>query len=326
MKQLLLYVHGVGIRIETDDYRFYDIVKDYYKIFLTDSLDDINISVLFSDSIEHSDIFADKSIAQLGEGLYVTDSGLAWENSFGFHCDMEIKSEKTWHLSGYHDDLSLDLTDVDMTKNFIRSMRWLIHFPLFEMLNRQHNIGLIHASAVANNNTSLVFSGLNKVGKSSLARYFVEKLGYDYLSDNFLLHNSKNLFAFPEKARLSEDAIRYYNIQKIEPQIYNKYQVNISENKVQKQCDIRNIYFVNNGKELTLKSIRHNEYKVKIDAAHRYLKEFSEYEYLSFLDIFESKVGKRKEVKLNASVNFFQLTIPLDWNLTDVVKAVEKCL
>lgn len=326
MKQLLLSVHGVGIKVQTDDYRFYDIVKDYYKIFIIDNLDDINIAVLFSDSVNHSDVVSDTSNARFGEGLYVTDSGLAWENNFGFHCSLKIKSKRAWYISGYHDDLSRDLTDVEMTKNFIRSMRWLIHFPLFEMLNRQHNIGLIHASAVANKNTSLVFSGLNKVGKSSLARYFVEKLGYDYLSDNFLLHDHKSLFAFPEKARLSEDAIKYYNVQTVEPQIYNKFQLSISENKVKKECDIKNVYFVNNGKDLYLKSISQNEYMAKIDAAHRYLKEFSEYEYLSFLDIFESKVGKRNEVELNASVNFFQLTIPLDWSLTEVVKAVEKCL
>lgn len=326
MKQLLLHIHGLSVRVKTDNSLFYELVRDYYKLFISNSLNSINIDVLFSKGLCHSDVLADPNKVRFGDGIYITKTGLAWKNSFGFHCSLQIQNSNSWLISGYHDDLSKCSNGEETTKNLIRSMRWLIHFPLFEMLNRQKNIGVIHASAVANENTSLVFSGLNKVGKSSLARYFVEKLNYDYLSDNFLLHNEKTLFAFPEKARLSKDAIAYYDLEVNEPQIYDKYQVSIAENRVQKTCDLRNVYLINNGGSVCLKPISHEEYKTKIDAVHRYLKEFSEYEYLSFLDMFHPIIGKRNIATLNASANYFQLTIPLDWSLKDVVFEVNKCL
>jgi len=320
-------VHGLVLQIRTDEDQFADLVDQYYSVFRVGYVNNINITVYFSHTIPWSE----KTIAienkRFGEGVYVGENELYWKNEFGFHCCLKIIDRKQWALQGFHDDLLYNYNSAEILKNMIRSMRWLVHFPVFEMLNRNKGIGVMHASAVSSEKETLVFAGLNKVGKSTLARYFYEKYGYQYLSDNFLLHDEKKVYAFPEKVRLSKEAIKYYGISDQKDSfVYGKKQLNVPNDRILQNSCLQKIFFINNGKTIKINSISHTEFKNMISSAHRYLKEFSEYEFLSFLDLYNKNIGNRQNCDIDSSCLFYELTLPLNWDLKKVVENIYKCL
>lgn len=320
-------VHGLVVQIRTDEDRFADLVDQYYSVFAVGSVNNVNIAVYFSPISPWSE----KKIAienkRFGEGIYVGKNELYWKNEFGFHCRLHVVDRTHWTVQGFHDDLLNNCRPAEILKNMIRSMRWLVHFPIFEMLNRNKGIGVMHASAVSSEKETLVFAGLNKVGKSSLARYFYEKHGYQYISDNFLLHDEKILYAFPEKVRLSKEAIEYYGISDQEASyVYGKKQLNIPNDRVLLNSSLQKIFFVNNGRTINIDSISYIEFKNMISSAHRYLKEFSEYEFLSFLDLYNEHIGNRQNCDIDSSCLFYELTLPLNWDLKKVAENICECL
>jgi len=93
-----------------------------------------------------------------------------------------------------------------------QAMRLLIHFPVFSLLEHNQGISVIHGAAVARDGRVVVLSGLDGVGKSTLAQYLCRERGFSLLSDNFLLTDGKQIFAFPEMTRLANDSVRSLGI------------------------------------------------------------------------------------------------------------------
>ena len=85
-------------------------------------------------------------------------------------------------------------------------MRFLIHFPLFWLLRKNKNIELMHASAIAKNNKAMILAGFDGVGKSTLAAYLCTRKGFTFLTDNFLVFDSKYVYSFPELIRLDSNS------------------------------------------------------------------------------------------------------------------------
>ena len=322
-----LNIHGLNVSLQTDDEKFYKLILEYYDPFVSQENDKSAIEILFSRRTSRNARYDYRNSKRYGENLYLGKSGFSWSNKFGFRCSIQLNSADHWIVEGHHDDLLLNDNPDDILKNMIRSMRWLIHFPVFEMLNRTRGLGLIHASAVANSETSLIFSGLNKVGKSSLARFYFEHKNYQYISDNFLLHDESLIYAFPEKVRLSDDAMNYYGLIHDEsPKVYEKRQLNVPLESIKSNAKIDKIFYVVNGKKLQIKNLGSPDYNKTIDAAHRYLKEFSEYEFFSFLDLFSDIIGQRKRISIASHFDFFELTLPMNWQIESVVEEIQKCI
>ena len=63
--------------------------------------------------------------------------------------------------------------------------------------------------------------------------------------------------------------------------MYGKKQLSIPNERVLRNSNLQKIFFINNGRTINIESISHTNFKNMINSAHRYLKEFSEYEYLS---------------------------------------------
>ena len=328
MIELKLNVHGITVKVLTDEIKFAQLIEQYYSTFLNENVGlNVNITVEFSHKIPLTDREITKNAKRYGEGVYLNTNTLFWKNEFGFRCSLKIIEKNQWMIQGYHFDILKTLDETEILKNMIRSMRWLIHFPIFEMLNRSLNINLMHASAVSSISNTFVFAGLNKVGKSSLARYFYEKLNYYYLSDNFLLHDQEQIYSFPEKARLTGDAMDFYGLSEAgTTDVYGKKQILVPTDRVLKNIELQKIYFVNNGETLSVRKLDVHEYNNMINAAHRYLKEFSEYEYLSFLDVYSDIIGERKECIISESCLYYELTFPLNWDIESVVERVTECL
>lgn len=321
-------VHGLKVQLKTDDEKFSNLVSQYYSVFSSrPDFTNPNITVEYSMNIDLNWDEIHAKSKRFGEGIYLTNDSLFWKNEYGFCCSLQIIKKNRWILRGFHYDILKCNDETDVLKNMIRSMRWLIHFPLFEMLNRCMGINLMHASAISSGSSTFIFAGLNKVGKSSLARFFYENLNYFYLSDNFLLHDKDMAYAFPEKVRLTDAAVEYYGIDPLKASnVYGKKQIQIPDNRVLKKTELQRIYYVNNGLDLAVNRISFNEFDTKILCAHRYLKEFGEYEYLSFLDMFTDVVGVRCDNNINKECLFYELTLPLNWDLDSIVAELYKCL
>ena len=163
-------------------------------------------------------------LPRLSSGLYQNQNAIFWENEFGFAVQVQLNNLKSWEINGYHFDLDSENSEEDRFKNYTRSMRWMIHFPIFSLLKKYHNMRLIHASTLSKDSEALVFAGLNKVGKSSLSRYIFENYNFQYMSDNFLLSDSDQVYGFPEKNRLSPESMSNLDIDfSGEREIYGKY-------------------------------------------------------------------------------------------------------
>ena len=106
-------------------------------------------------------------------------------------------------------------------------MRWAIHFPVFSLLSLHQGKHIIHASALGKDNSALLFTGLNGVGKSTLAAYLATVYDFQFLSDNFALFDDQRIFPFPERLRLSQQSFEILGRDNPinSPTIYGKIQV-----------------------------------------------------------------------------------------------------
>lgn len=321
-------VHGLNVQVRTDEARFVQLIEQYYSTFYFEqTLSDVNITIDFNRNLSWDEKEIVKKAKRYGEGIYLNTNTLFWKNEFGFRCKLKIIDRNHWIIQGFHYDILRTPNETEILKNMIRSMRWLMHFPIFEMLNRCFSVNLLHASAVSLNSKTFVFAGLNKVGKSSLARFFYERLNYYYLSDNFLLHDEKLIYSFPEKVRLSETAIEFYGLSQLEASdVYGKKQIMVPIDRVLEKVELQRIFYINNGEDLSVKPLTFQEYDKMITSAHRYLKEFSEYEYLSFLDLYSDVIGERKRCVRAENCLYYELTLPLNWEMKDVIERIQKCL
>ena len=56
---------------------------------------------------------------------------------------VQIINKNLWKIEGFHFDL-LNTKVIEKLKNFQRSMRWMVHFPLFMMLEQTKKMRLVH--------------------------------------------------------------------------------------------------------------------------------------------------------------------------------------
>jgi hypothetical protein len=79
---------------------------------------------------------------------------------------------------------------------------YLIYFPLSWYAERTLMLFPIHAGAVAMNERAILLTGLGGIGKSTITMAFLNDPQIKLLSENLVLHNHNNIFAFPEVIHL----------------------------------------------------------------------------------------------------------------------------
>ncbi|MDD5431743.1 MAG: hypothetical protein PHO70_01980 [Candidatus Omnitrophica bacterium] len=84
----------------------------------------------------------------------------------------------------------------------------LILHPLRHIL-KYKNVFLIHAAALVKNNSGILICGHFKSGKSTMAVKLAEN-GLGFLSDEFVIYDKGELFAFPLKIGLEENSIKLF--------------------------------------------------------------------------------------------------------------------
>ena len=318
--------HGVTVKIESNDSIFLDVVQSNYKHFLCQYISSPNLSINFS---ENEGIFAKQkkdSIPRLSQGLHQNEDSIYWENEFGFAILVKLESLTKWKIKGYHFNLLKQNTSEEQLKNYIRSMRWMIHFPIFSLLKKIKSMRLVHASTISKDSEAIIFAGLNKVGKSSLSRYIFENSNYKFMSDNFLLTDSKMIYGFPENNRLSPESIKHLNIGSINTKkIYGKHHLPFEKKQIELISKPKTVFIVNNFDILQITNISRESALNSLEAMHSYLQEFPEYTFYSMLDSFDSWKVINNPL-FSDDVNFYKVYLPMDWSLKEVSNKVLECI
>jgi hypothetical protein len=321
-----LDIHGITVQIESENSIFLDVVRSNYRSFICEDVAAPNLNVNFSaDSGEHAK--QKKEISpRLSQGLHQNENSIYWENEFGFVISVELQSLKNWKINGYHFNLVKKNSEEEQLKNYIRSMRWMIHFPVFSLLKKFKSMRLVHASTISKDSEAIIFAGLNKVGKSSLSRYIFENYNYKYMSDNFLLTDSKLIYGFPENNRLSTQSIKHLNIESLNTnKIYGKHHIPFETKQIELIAKPKTVFIVNNFDSLEIKNISREFALNSLEAMHNYLQEFPEYTFYSMLDSFDSWKGINNPL-FPEDANFFKIYLPMDWSLQEATDKVLECI
>lgn len=327
VRSIQINVHGIKTNILSDECAFLRFVQENYLFFVERLNSKPNVLVEFSLGLKNYLQKAKKDLVHYGEGLYLNKGTLYWENEFGFAVEVKFVKYDYWEIKGFHFNLLEKQSKEEELKNYMRSMRWMIHFPIFSMLEKFHKMRLVHATAVAKSGRAVILAGLNKVGKSSIGRYLYEYYGYNYLSDNFLLTNKRKVFAFPEKGRLDPDSVKNLDIMPDESQvIYGKYHFSIPTTRVDSAANPQVVFIVGNAEKLCITKINHLKGITMLENLHRYLKEFPEYTFYSILDSFDFWGRTEKRPLFSSSTKFFQISIPLDWSINETAREIIKCI
>lgn len=175
-----------------------------------------------------------------------------------------------------------------LVERYMYCMRLVVYFPVFWLLGKNRNIGVMHGSAVVKNNKAIVLTGYNGVGKSTLAAYLSIQNDFDYITDNFVLYDHKNVYAFPELFRF-EPKTNSLNLNSLETtgksfDAHGRRQVLLKQIRKYNNVPCDTICFNLFGSEDTVKPIDMCYIRDKIMAMDAYLPEFIDYnQFLSMI-------------------------------------------
>jgi len=320
-----LNVYDIGVDVITDNEEFDLYLKDNYSLFIVKERTKTRITAKFSKDEGDKVKQGIGNLKRIGENFYIGKNEFCWLNEFGATIKVELNNDKIT-VKGFHYNLLEKISLEETLKNYMRCMRWFIHFPLFILLEKEQNKKIVHASAVSKNGEAFIFAGLNKVGKSSLARYLYENEGFNYISDNFLLTDGYRVFAFPELNRLSQESIEKLKINtKGLRYIYDKFHIPFDPEKIDMEVDVKKLFLVNNSSSFFLEKINTSEANIYLNAIHRYLKEFPEYTFFSIMEFYGYSQSSNRNY-FSHHIDSYELSFPMDWNFNNIFKEIKKCI
>lgn len=153
----------------------------------------------------------------LSTGAWIQDNNLYWsspranihfrqieQNHFLIRAHYQERPDHSirrmlWHQKVY------------LYNNYQVILRLLVYAPLFWLFEQQNGYFVIHGAGISGNGRNIILAGLNGIGKTSLALAFAAN-GYQFLGDNYLLHDANTIYAFPESIRISEKAARTFGL------------------------------------------------------------------------------------------------------------------
>lgn len=94
-------------------------------------------------------------------------------------------------------------------RRFTTLLYYLLYYPCFWVLERTRDLHPIHAAGVEVQGTAVVLAGPSGVGKSTLVTGLAGHPRARLLSDTFLLHNGKTVYAVPEPLLLDQWSQRW---------------------------------------------------------------------------------------------------------------------
>jgi len=139
-----------------------------------------------------------------------------------------------------------------------------ILFPLFSLYTLKSNFSLIHGALIRVKNKTIILSGLDGVGKSSLAIKLAGH-GCQLLADNFVLFNGYNAFGLNLPIRFSPSEIIHF------PIVYKDNQLMecISGSHANHSLKVDLVAILTISKQLNIQKIKngHNDYFITLMSA-----------------------------------------------------------
>ena len=326
------YVHintyGVRATLITPLPDFAEFVSQNYSCFASEKTANphvlVNYSAIAGEEVEK----AKAAMLSAGGGIYLNDKALYWENEFGFKVLVRFEDRQHWSLQAFHDDLLQDRSQEEYYQNLQRSMRWILHFPIFTQLQLYQGKILLHGAAVVKDGKALIFLGLNKVGKSTLVMHLLKE-GFSFMSDNFLFFGSEGVYGFPERIRLTSKSLTQLQIPGCDTQmIYGKHHINLEPEKICLTAKLKVCFIVTNGPALKVLPLDYRQAGFMIRGMHDFLQESPQYSYFSFLPFFGFQL-KNELPQIQKSlkeIDCFHLQYPLNWKLSTIFEEVLSCI
>lgn len=281
---------------------------------------------------------------KIGPEIYVDGNSLAWKSREGIELNFEIlnQSQLVVHAKYQENRASLQLkhgSDNDNYYNTLmqRVMRYSIYFPIFWLLKIKRGIILLHGGAVEKDGKTLVFIGLNQIGKSSLTIYFSNN-GYKFLSDNFLLVDSEGIFAFPDTIRLEQESFIHEHIgspilKKTDIKIGREQYYAFSDNNVIPYAKPSVIFLLSASNKTEIKGMSVKNAMNKILSINLLVPESIDYSYINLLHWIlpqeENIFAKEVEIlhSFLSKVDIYELSINHQDNIATVYdKIVQICV
>ena len=342
MSEFTTNVHGVTARLKSSDADFVQFVRKNYQYFLSPSAN-IDVEVDFSyhsyASIRPCPLVLD-TLVNMGNGIYYGKNELVWYDPTGL----------TIRLRLYGDRLVIHSTFQEKDRPSIRYwlfkgrilkqskfqtyqyiMRQILHFPIFWLLEYRKGMGLIHASAIEKEGRGLIFTGLNGSGKTTLSMYLCMRHSYNLLSDNFLLMNDHEIYAFPEVMRFDQTSLNLLGLNRQGSiPIFGKYHYELSLASIAPKAKPIVLFLTYLGPKTSIMCLEKEIALKKILNIHAFLKEFPKYSYLAMMPFIVSEPGvsqnKRILEAMLSKVNCYELQIKKGDSLEEVGHQVMTCV
>ena len=329
MEEIFLNVFGIRAHVSTPLHDFAEFVRQNYNCFLDDSGQSYDLEVMFSPDAGARAAADGRELYGAGMGAYIGSKTLYWENEFGFRTLLTLEDSGAFNILAYHHDLLREQDQEERYQNFQRSIRWAIHFPIFVLLQQRQGWGLVHAAAVAQKGDALLFCGLNKVGKSTLAMYLCQTRGFSFMTDNFLLAGPDKVYGFPETARMSPEATEHLGLTPArDHKVYGKFHIDIDPTDVCLEARPKVCFLVTRGKTLDLVRVDSSRAWQTLQGMHAFLGEFPEYSYLGLLPFLQhgAPVINPSPTAMFEEATWYHLSSPLDWNIEKMAETIERCI
>jgi len=330
MYKVLINVFGVKVQLLTTVSEFASFVRKNYSCFVQEEIKSPDILVTFSASAGQNIEIEKDRLKYIEGGVYLGNQKIYWENEFGFRVLLECSNNDKFRLESFHNALlSKTSSESEKYENFQRSMRWIIHFPVFVLLRLKQGKAVLHASAVEKDGHAIVFCGFNKVGKSTLAMYLTKMKGYKFMTENFLLFDSDKFYGFPERIRMDIASIKALNIQDYDiKKIYGKHHIDLKRGDMCLSAKPHLFFIVTKGHDFGISKLSAYNTELMVNSLHSYLQEFPENSYFAFLPFIGiyCRKGFNGINHILNKTNCFCLTHSNDWELSRVAEEVEKCI
>ena len=322
-------VYGVSAQVITPLDDFADFVRRNYVPFLASDHRAPRMRTVFSPAAGEEAAEIAPALRSAGMGIRFDESRLYWENEFGFRVLVTLTKTGGFEILAYHDDLH-NSQDADARyRNFQRSLRWVVHFPVFVQLRARLGWTLMHASAVADNDGAVVLCGLNKVGKSTLAMTLCRRRGYRFMTDNFLFATDDRVCGFPEVARLDDRSLEFLDMQPAPGRctVYGKHHLPTNPADICLQAPPKVFFLVTVGEQVEVTRLNTEAAWRRVQGLHAFLSEFPESSYLAMLPLLEHGRLDAHSTMPEAArqAPWYQLTYPLNWNLEHIMEVVDEC-
>ncbi len=261
---------GLKVRIQSNNQLFTQLIKNKFKAFnkySTYQFEKRKIIIEFSstnflenkkrEKIVNSSTFINNNSLHIYHNYLLTSTMI--ETKFKGKDIQQISL--LFKSSVFFNILDVLLRGLLKKQLFQTIIKLYIEQSLLWNLTVKHKLYCLHASSIEKDNKVTIFTGLNGVGKSTLALYLAQTKKYNLFSDNYLLINNKKAFFFPDSIRLSKKSLKLLSITPKTLFGFDKYFIESKFVHFSKciVADIKNVYISYRGNKWNKKRMKKSD-------------------------------------------------------------------